>query len=240
MRKCALAVLSGLVCLGLGMAPALAEDDGWGDEGGGDELDRAREGFFLTATANYAVDNFSLPDTQGLAGSPGRDFNRDTIDPSWGFSVRAGWRFNRFLAAEGQLEYENDFGFRGNEVTDPNQLFGGVRAVTFFANGRGYIPGSGLLEGWIQPYAVAGFGFMAVGSTDRTIQIVVDGMPTDIEFQNAGFQVGPALRGGFGFDIYGYGSDAAGVNIETAYAVGLGDVWETQYWVTNFGLFYRW
>ena len=160
MRKHALALLLGPLCLALSAAPALAQGD-WDDEEDGGELDRVREGFFFGATANYAIDNFSLPDTGGFFGAAGRDFDRAGIADSWGFSLRGGWRFNRFLAAEGQFEYENEFAFHGNDVgVSRSTELATLKTLAFTANARGYVPGAGVLDGWLQPYGVAGFGLM--------------------------------------------------------------------------------
>ena len=241
MRKHALALLLGPLCLALSAAPALAQGD-WDDEEDGGELDRVREGFFFGATANYAIDNFSLPDTGGFFGAAGRDFDRAGIADSWGFSLRGGWRFNRFLAAEGQFEYENEFAFHGNDVgVSRSTELATLKTLAFTANARGYVPGAGVLDGWLQPYGVAGFGLMHTiqRPTDDGIREAEES-GTNLGSVTSTYRTGPALRAGIGFDIYGYGSDAAGVNIETSYVVGLGDVWQYQYWVTNFGLFYRW
>jgi hypothetical protein len=244
MRQWARAALLGVLCLVLGAAPAPAQHDDWGDDAGGDALDRAREGFFLGATANYAIDNFSLPDSGGFFGPPGRQFDRSGIDDSWGFSFRGGWRFNPFLAAEAHLEYEDQFGFMGNDVeVSRSSTLATLRTVAFGVNARGYVLGKGVFNGAVQPYAVAGFGLLHTRQkpTDDGIALAeAQGQPltpAEVSGENA---TGPALRAGIGFDLYGYGSDQAGVNIETSYVIGLSDVWPTQYWVTNFGLFYRW
>ena len=83
------------------------------------------------------------------------DFNN-----SWGFNVRMGYRFGRFLALEGSFEFQNGFDVDINvdpillppSVTNPVRL--SVDGGTGTVNAKGYLPWFGRF----QPYGLFGIG----------------------------------------------------------------------------------
>ena len=83
-----------------------------------------------------------------------QDFEDASVDDSWGFEFRGGYRFNDYLAVEGEYDYLDGF-----DMKVPIPLFGRKR-FTFdgglvTANVKAYLP-----LGRFQPYAIFGAGVM--------------------------------------------------------------------------------
>jgi len=85
---------------------------------------------------------------------------RSDFDDSWGFTARGGYRVNRWLAVEGQLEFlsgfEVDYLAQPPVVPSPTTVSLTVDGGNGGVNGKLYAPWLGRL----QPYALAGIGGM--------------------------------------------------------------------------------
>ena len=79
-------------------------------------------------------------------------------DGNWhsglGLNARGGYRFNRYLAAEGNLDFTNRF--KAKENIGGSTLRNAIRTTSSTVNAKAILP----LD-WIQPYAMGGIGFQA-------------------------------------------------------------------------------
>ena len=71
-----------------------------------------------------------------------------------GFNARGGYRFNRYFAAEANLDFINRF--RAKESLGSNTLRNAIRTTASTVNAKAILP----LD-WIQPYVMGGVGFQA-------------------------------------------------------------------------------
>ncbi|HYC01056.1 MAG TPA: porin family protein [Candidatus Limnocylindrales bacterium] len=94
------------------------------------QTDEGRSGPYIGAGATFAIENF---DNKAGGG----------FDNSWGYDIKAGYRFNPFFALE--AEWQHFTGFDG--AGDPDLWMIG-------ANAKGFI-----LPGPVQPYVLAGLGY---------------------------------------------------------------------------------
>jgi len=123
------------------------------------------------------------------------------IDPGYGFDAWGGYKFNKWVAAELQLEYLNGF------KTSVSFLDLDAQAVTFGANLKAF-PLASVLGHQIQPFLLAGpgfswFGFDA-GSFGRA-----DGL-------------GFSARFGGGIDFYV--TEHVALQVSSSYVLTTGDV----------------
>jgi opacity protein-like surface antigen len=83
-----------------------------------------------------------------------QDTENASVDDSWGFEFRGGYRFNDYLAAEGELDLLDGF-----DMKVPMPPFGTGRFTVdgglVTANAKAYLP-----LGRFQPYAILGAGVM--------------------------------------------------------------------------------
>ena len=116
---------------------------------------RLRKGAFVGAHFVYAIPDFDF------------DAPVSTDDPL-GFEVFGGYRFNRYVSLEGQVQYLPDF-----DVEGPN-LFSGGRSrtdawvLTMMPAVKGY-PLVDVLPGWVQPYGMLGVGALLEAMVTWTI-----------------------------------------------------------------------
>ena len=138
---------------------------GWTAHAGAEAADYARQGFYVGGGVLGAINDTDLEDLGG----------------SVGFDVRAGYRFLRYLAVEGQLSYFDNFG--GNfGVADVD-----LKALTGTANVKA-LP----LTGRVQPYAQVGVGGTHLhGEAHFLGNTVAEDSTTEFTF-----------RGGGGLDLY--------------------------------------
>jgi hypothetical protein len=140
-----------------------------------------------------------------------------TTDDAWGAGGRLGWRLNKNLAIEGQVEifgkYEidHDSAAGGEEQTD-------LRFLTGTLNVKGYLP-----MNRFQPYLLIGGGY-ANAKLD----------PPNGASDN---RHGGAARFGVGADLYG--NERVGVFTEAAYVLPFGDVDDFDQVSIGFGLILR-
>jgi len=105
-------------------------------------------GPYVQLAGSYAL--CSLNKTNGGGGDC-----RDDFDSSLGLNARVGFRFNRFISVEGQIEWISGFDAKSGVIqgNDKGVTEASVEAVTYTINARFYP-----IEGRIQPYAIAGIG----------------------------------------------------------------------------------
>ena len=105
-------------------------------------------GPYVQLAGSYAL--CSLNESDGGGGDCG-----NAVDNSLGLNARVGFRFNRFISVEGQIEWISGFDVKPGVITAPPVGFteASIEAVTYTINARFYP-----IEGRIQPYAIAGIG----------------------------------------------------------------------------------
>lgn len=110
-----------------------------------EEEDFGRRGWYVGGGFVYGFENFDLSELSGIAGVD------ISASGSPGIDIRGGYRFNRWVALEGNFDYYADFDIEANGSTVFN-----ADAFSFFANAKGYP-----LDGRVQPYGLFGIGVLA-------------------------------------------------------------------------------
>ncbi len=189
-----------LLCLALLLVlPAL----GRADEG------YARRGFYLGLHSGYTGELFESEIEDSL---PGVDLE---VDDSRSLHARVGYRLFPWLAIEGHAELYDDYNIELLGV-DAAELDGWA----FTLMGKVY-----LLTGRIQPYLLAGGGYMEVNLSDQlSLGLSSDGS-------------GSVAQGGAGLDFYL--TRHLVVNVEAVYAFPMGGVEDLDFWTVRGGLEYR-
>ena len=165
-----------------------------------------RSGPYFGVGATYAFENFS------------GDANDRSVDDSWGYNIRGGYRFNEYFALE--IDWDHFVGFDG----DGFEGFGGDADIWMIgASGKLY-PFSGI----IQPYLSAGAGWCGIDDSRALDANHMDG------YDNTGF----AARFAAGLDVY-VGRNWA-LFAEAGYFLPTGGrVGEYDAIPISFGVFYR-
>ena len=83
---------------------------------------------------------------------------------SAGFTLRGGYRFNDYLAAEGLYEYMNEFG-SGKQLLNGAYAKSAFLTNNFSLMGKVILPTLGMTK--LQPYVSAGVGFLNVNGSAR-------------------------------------------------------------------------
>lgn len=188
------------VCLALLLAlPALAgADEGY-----------ARRGLYLGLHSSYAGELFESAIEDSL---PGIDLE---VDDSRSLQARIGYRLFSWLALEAQAELYDDYNIQLLGV-DAAELDGWSLTLM----GKWYP-----LTGRIQPYLLAGGGYMEVNLSDQlSLGLSEDGS-------------GSVAQGGAGLDFYL--TRHLLVNVEAVYAFPMGGVADLDFWTVRGGLEYR-
>ena len=102
---------------------------------------------YVSVAGVYGICNFS-PTTGGATGSCS-----DNLDNSFGLNLRAGFRFNRWIAVEGMIEWMSGFDVKAQNPAPGSPQDLSADALAFTLNAKVYP-----LEGRIQPYALLGLG----------------------------------------------------------------------------------
>ncbi|MEE3328147.1 MAG: porin family protein [Myxococcota bacterium] len=108
-------------------------------------------GPYVQLAGSYARCSFNLTDRSGGECNDG-------LESSLGLNGRIGFRFNRFLTVEGQIEWISGFDAKAETLPAPTPgvpttTEASAEAITYTINVRFYP-----IEGRIQPYAIAGLG----------------------------------------------------------------------------------
>jgi hypothetical protein len=211
-RFCVLLVLGSLLLSSGSFAQDEEDDDG----GGGDY---GREGGYVGLGGTYLFESFDTDDIEddiedGLAaaGFPGVNASVD-VDDTWGLNARLGGRFGSWFAMElvgdwfDEADVDVDLSGAGPGVSADVEAW----AVTY--NLKGY-----LLTGRVQPYVLAGGGYLDIDADE------VDA--GDFTWR---------LGGGYDF----YTTENIVLNLEAAYYVPTGDVRDFDFITVGLGLLYR-
>jgi hypothetical protein len=172
-----------------------------------EEEDWNRLGFYIGIGPSFFAEQFE------------GDIGRFGSDDTWGFHVRAGYRFWEYMAVEGLYEYANEFGedigplfpddFEGNRYD--------IQTNVFTANLKLIAP-----FGRFQPYLGGGAGFMAPTQSRVGIFRAFDW--ETVEF--AGRVMG-------GFDVYI--TPQLAVYADASWVIPTGDLEDLEYVSVNFG-----
>ena len=105
-------------------------------------------GPYVQLAGSYAL--CSLNESDGGGGDCG-----NAVDNSLGLNARVGFRFNRFISVEGQIEWISGFDAKPGTIQAPpvGLTEASIEAVTYTISARLYP-----IEGRIQPYAIVGLG----------------------------------------------------------------------------------
>ena len=194
----------------------------------GETDDYARRGLYAGVGGAYVIEQFDLPDaTLRLPESPISHFDVDGGD-SWGAEARVGYRFHPNLAAEGQLQYYDNFGIDVAEPADasPSREFFTLNGLSFMGNVKGYP-----FTGRVQPYGLVGLGLLWL----HAIHAQAPRVGLDDRFDD--HEVGFAGRIGVGID--GYLTQNLLLNVEASYLLPTGDVSDFRMVPISLGVQYR-
>lgn len=136
------------------------------------------------------------------------------VDPSVGLAARAGVRVTPQIAIEAHYEWMNDFetSVAGNEIAE-------TRTQALTGDVKGY-----LATGRVQPYLMAGAGFLTARSEDPQTNF----SKTDTDF---------VARVGGGVEFYL--NESVGLSVDTSYVLPAGDVKDLDYVSVGAGIFFR-
>jgi hypothetical protein len=169
----------------------------------------ARRGPYLGAIGSVAYENFQ-GEIEDLL--PGIDVD---VQNSWGLNGSLGYRLHPRLALEAQGEWYSEY----------NIDLLGVEAASFegwSVTGLGKIY---LYTGRVQPYALAGGGYLDVELSDKL------GLGLSEK------QSGTVVKWGGGIDVYA--THGIVVSLEGVYSLPLGNVKDLDFWTLGMGLKYR-
>lgn len=207
-------------------SPVSGETDGY-----------ARRGLYAGVGGAYVIEQFDLPDaTLTLPESPIAHFDVDGGD-SWGAEARVGYRFHPNLAAEGQLQYYDNFGVdvagAPREATpavgpdrSPRHEFLTLNGLALMGNVKGYP-----FTGRVQPYGIVGLGLLWIHAQPRRTRV------DDLEKGFGDHEVGFAGRIGVGID--GYLTQNLLLNVETSYLLPTGELSDFRMVPISLGVQYR-
>ena len=194
----------------------------------GETDDYARRGLYAGVGAAYVIEQFDLPDaTLSLPESPIFHYEVDGGD-SWGAEARVGYRFHPNLAAEGQLQYYDNFGIDVAEAADasPSREFFTLNGLSLMGNVKGYP-----FTGRVQPYGLVGLGLLWLHA--QPPRTVYDDLETGFDKHEVGF----AGRIGVGIDAYL--TQNLLLNVEASYLLPTGDLSDFRMVPISLGVQYR-
>jgi opacity protein-like surface antigen len=209
------AALIGIVCTSV----AITADEEINPE------DFARRGWLIGVAGSYAIDTFEddqESDFQKVLGPP----VNLSVDGTFGFNGRVGYRCHERFSAEVQVEWLD--GFSG-DLKQPNvvQLAKvSYEPVVVTTNVKGY-----LMTGRYQPFLLAGAGAMVADSKlHDPVGLAFTGLESDSD--NAF-----AMRFGGGIDLYA--TENIVVTLEADYVLPVGSLSNLDYITIGWGLQYR-
>jgi opacity protein-like surface antigen len=193
-----------------GAAPALAQDD-----------DYARSGVYLGVNMTGTWYNEMPDDLEEFLDSvpPPQPFIRVHVEDPVGVGGRVGYRFHPHLAGEVEFRWSSnaDVQFEDADVTLDIFEF---ETITLTGNAKGY-----LLTGRIQPFFLAGAGFMRVNQKEHVVSV---GNRKEEAF---------AARFGAGIDFY-FTPNIVGI-VEGGYVLATGKLDGLDHVLWSIGLQYR-
>ena len=174
--------------------------------------DAADKDYYMGISGLYAIENLDEQQTKDKFSGPIEiDF-----DDSWGVRVKGGWILNKYFTSEALFEYIAPFEAKTGGNKDE------LDAMSFTLNGKFTCPAH---ETFV-PYAVVGIGVM-----NAYEDIVYDGATSKTS------DWGVSLRAGLGVDYYI--NEDFSLELEGAYAAGLGCVDHVRYSTIAFGIAYH-
>jgi opacity protein-like surface antigen len=211
----AAAVLVGVVCSSIALT---AEDEV-------DKTDFARRGWMVGVAGSSAIETFQDDAESDFQNVLGSEVNL-SVDNSFGFNGRVGYRCHRRFSAEVQTEWLSGF---DADLTQPNvdQLAKvSYEPVVVTANVKGYF-----LTGRYQPFLLIGAGAMTADTKLRNpVGLAFTGL--DSESENAF-----AMRFGGGIDLYATENVALSLGIDYVFPFGKLD--NLDYVTIGWGVQYR-
>jgi opacity protein-like surface antigen len=216
----AVSVASAMLC----WTAAIAESRGDDNEDDASRKEYARRGAFAGAALAYAVETYES-DAQSEVRDVANNSNL-SVKNSFGFKGRLGYRCQRYVSAEVQVEWFDSFD--GTVFQDGAGKIATLdfEPVVVTANGRGYIP---LWNDRIQPFGLFGAGLATVkGKARDSLGLGVRASDRETEF---------ALRGGGGVDFYVTPNIV--VTFETDYVQAFGALDDFNYLSIGLGAQYR-
>ena len=211
----AAAVLVGIVCSSVALT---AEDEV-------DKDDFARRGWLVGVAGSYAVETFQDDAESDLQGVLGPEVNL-SVDDSFGFNGRVGYRCHRRFSAEVEVEWLDGF---DADLTQPgvDQLAHVYyEPVVVTTNVKGFI-----LTGRYQPFLLLGAGAMTADIKLRdSVGLEFTGLRSETE--NAF-----ALRFGGGIDLYA--TENVVLNVGVDYVLPFGNLDDLDYITIGWGVQYR-
>jgi opacity protein-like surface antigen len=166
------------------------------------------------------LEQFDLPSaTASVGGSPPVHLDVDSGD-SWGAEARVGYRFHPNVAAEGQLQYYDEFGLDLHVSPGSGGQVATLDGMSVMGNVKGYP-----LTGRVQPYVLGGVGLLWLRLEDA------------FDFGIEQHEVGFAGRMGGGIDAYL--TDNLLLNLETSYLLPAGDLSDYRMIPISLGMQYR-
>lgn len=204
--------------------PFAAAEEPKRTDGGDPRKQYARRGPFVGAAVSYAIETFES-DVQSDARKVSNDLNYSLKD-SFGFKGRLGYRCHRYVSAEVQVEWIDNF-----DGTLFQDGVGEVASIDFepiivTANGRGYLP---LFEDRLQPFVLFGAGLATVKETAK------DSLGSGQRASSRETEI--AIRVGGGLDFYA--TPNVVLTLETDYLQAFGALDDFNYVSVGVGLQYR-
>jgi opacity protein-like surface antigen len=210
----AAAALTGIICSGVALT---AEDEI-------DPEDYARRGWMIGVGGSYAIETFE-DDAQSnldrILGVP----TRLSVDNSFGFSGRGGYRCHRRFSAEFQIEWLDGFDsdFSSTGFGELGELR--FEPIVYTTNVKGY-----LLTGRYQPFLLLGAGLTSVDAklTKDNVGLGLSSNQNENSF---------TMRFGGGIDLYA--TKNVVVSLQADYVRPFGNLDDLTYVSIGWGLQYR-
>jgi opacity protein-like surface antigen len=211
----AAAALVGVVCSSV----ALTADDEV------DKEDFARRGWFVGVAGSYAIETFEDEAESDFQSVLGPDVNL-SVDDSFGFNGRVGYRCHRRFSAEVEVEWLDGF---KSDLTQPgfDQLAKvDYEPIVVTTNVKGYF-----LTGRYQPFLLVGAGAMTADMKLREpIGLAFTGLHSE---SDTAF----VMRFGGGIDLYA--TENVVLSVDADYVLPLGNLDALDYITIGWGIQYR-
>jgi opacity protein-like surface antigen len=211
----AAAALVGVVCSSV----ALTADDEV------DKEDFARRGWFVGVAGSYAINTFEDDAESDFQRVLGPDVNL-SVDDSFGFNGRVGYRCHRRFSAEVEVEWLDGF---KSDLTQPgfDQLAKvDYEPIVVTTNVKGY-----LLTGRYQPFLLVGAGAMTADMKLRE--------PVGLAFTGLNSESDTAFVMRFGGGIDLYATENVVLSVDADYVLPLGNLDALDYITIGWGIQYR-
>jgi opacity protein-like surface antigen len=214
-ESAAAAVLVGIVC---SSAALTAEDEV-------DKDDFARRGWLDGVAGSYAVETFQDDAESDLQKVLGPEVNL-SVDDSFGFNGRVGYRCHRRFSAEVEVEWLDGFDADLTQSGFAQLAKVEIDPVVVTTNVKGYF-----LTGRYQPFLLVGAGAMTADTDLRdTIGLAFTGVGSESDMAFA-------MRFGGGIDLYA--TEHVVVSLEADYLLPFGNLDAMDYVTISWGFQYR-